>query len=93
MAHKEIARPNEKVSRAEKLAAIQATSDDDLLKRVAAGNRLAMQVLFERHHARVYRFVLRLVGEVAVAEDLTSEVFLSVWRQAGWFEGRSAVST
>ena len=28
-----------------------------------------------------------------MAEDLISEVFLDVWRQAGRFEGRSAVST
>ncbi len=52
-----------------------------------------MQVLFARHHVRVYRFVLRLVRNESVAEDLISEVFLDVWRQAGRFEGRSAVST
>ena len=52
-----------------------------------------MQVLFARHHVRVYRFVLRLVGNPTTAEDLISEVFLDVWRQADRFEGRSAVST
>jgi len=52
-----------------------------------------MQVLFTRHQVRVYRFVLRLVRNEATAEDLISEVFLDVWRQAGKFEGRSAVST
>ena len=52
-----------------------------------------MQVLYARHHVRVYRFVLRLVRDEQVAEDLISEVFLDVWRQAGRFEGRSAVST
>lgn len=52
-----------------------------------------MQVLFARHHVRMYRFVLRLVRNEATAEDLISEVFLDVWRQAGKFEGRSAVST
>ena len=52
-----------------------------------------MQVLFARHHVRVYRFVLRLVRNEASAEDLISEVFLDVWRQADRFEGRSAVST
>jgi RNA polymerase sigma-70 factor (ECF subfamily) len=52
-----------------------------------------MQVLFARHHLRVYRFVLRLVRDESVAEDLISEVFLDVWRQADRFEGRSAVST
>lgn len=52
-----------------------------------------MQVLFARHHVRVYRFLLRLVRSEATAEDLVSDVFLDVWRQADKFEGRSAVST
>src|SRR5437870_2448658 len=72
---------------------MQATSDEELIGRIASGDRLAMQVLFARHHVRVFRFVLRLVRDATVAEDLISEVFLDVWRQAGRFEGRSAVST
>lgn len=52
-----------------------------------------MQVLFARHHVRVFRFVVRLVKNESTAEDLISDVFLDVWRQAGRFEGRSAVST
>ena len=72
---------------------MQTTTDEVLIARIAGGDRLAMQVLFARHHVRVYRFVLRLVRNEATAEDLISEVFLDVWRQAGKFEGRSAVST
>jgi RNA polymerase sigma-70 factor, ECF subfamily len=72
---------------------MQSTSDDVLIGRIATGDRLAMQVLFARHHVRIYRFVLRLVRDESVAEDLISEVFLDVWRQAGRFEGRSQVST
>jgi RNA polymerase sigma-70 factor, ECF subfamily len=75
------------------LSANLAASDEVLIGRIAQGDRLAMQVLFARHQVRVYRFVLRLVGNQAVAEDLISEVFLDVWRQADRFEGRSAVST
>jgi RNA polymerase sigma-70 factor (ECF subfamily) len=72
---------------------MQTTSDEVLIARIAGGDRLAMQVLFARHHVRVFRFVLRLVRNEATAEDLISEVFLDVWRQAGRFEGRSAVTT
>src|SRR5215813_2434955 len=72
---------------------MQATSDEALIGRIASGDRLAMQVLFARHHVRIYRFVLRLVRDESTAEDLISEVFLDVWRQADRFEGRSAVST
>jgi RNA polymerase sigma-70 factor (ECF subfamily) len=75
------------------LSATQAASDESLIGRIAQGDRLAMQVLYGRHHVRVYRFALRLVRKEQVAEDLISEVFLDVWRQAGKFEGRSAVST
>src|ERR1700730_3635918 len=72
---------------------MQATADEVLIGRIARGDRLAMQVLFARHHVRVYRFVLRLVRNPAVAEDLISDVFLDVWRQADRFEGRAAVTT
>jgi RNA polymerase sigma-70 factor, ECF subfamily len=36
---------------------------------------------------------LRFVGNEAVAEDLLSDVFLDVWRQADRFQARSSVST
>jgi len=75
------------------LSANPATTDEVLIGRIANGDRLAMQVLFARHHVRVYRFVLRLVRNESTAEDLISEVFLDVWRQANKFEGRSQVST
>jgi RNA polymerase sigma-70 factor, ECF subfamily len=72
---------------------MQATSDEALIGRIAAGDKLAMHLLFARHHVRVYRFVLRLVRDESLAEDLISDVFLDVWRQAGRFERRSSVGT
>jgi len=74
-------------------AAGEASSDEMLIARVAGGDRLAMQTLFARHRTPVYRWLLRLVGNETVAEDLFSDVFLDVWRQAGRFQARSAVST
>jgi len=73
--------------------AMQAPADELLIGRIARGDRLAMQVLFARHHVRIYRFVLRLLRDEMAAEDVIGEVFLDVWRQASRFEGRSAVST
>ena len=70
-----------------------ASSDATLVNRIAAGDKLAMQALFARHRTLVYRWLLRFVGNETNAEDLLSEVFLDVWRQAGRFEGRSSVST
>ena len=74
-------------------AAVETSSDDMLVARIGEGDRLAMQTLFARHRTPVYRWLLRFVGNETLAEDLVSDVFLDVWRQASRFEGRSSVST
>ncbi len=68
-------------------------SDDGLIKRIAAGDREAMRVLFNKHNAPVFRYLKRMVRNDALADDLINDVFLDVWQQAGRFEGRSSVST
>jgi RNA polymerase sigma-70 factor, ECF subfamily len=74
-------------------AARNSSSDEALIRQVAQRDQSAMRVLFARHRVAVYRWLLRLVHDEGVAEDLLSEVFLDVWRQAASFEGRSSVST
>ena len=69
------------------------TSDEALIQSIAAGDAQAMKILYARHNVRVFRFVLRFVGDTTTAEDLVSEVFLEVWRQAGKFQTRSRVTT
>jgi RNA polymerase sigma-70 factor, ECF subfamily len=75
------------------IIAAQATSDEMLLEGIATGGRTAMHILYCRHNVRVYRFILRIVRDTTMAEDLVSQVFLDVWRTARRFEGRSQVST
>jgi RNA polymerase sigma-70 factor (ECF subfamily) len=72
---------------------VQETSDEQLISLIADGDKRAMQVLYARHNVRVYRFILRLTGNPSLAEDLVSDVFLDVWRQADGFEAKSQVST
>ena len=74
-------------------AASERSSDEALVKRIARGDKLAMQSLFARHRTSIYRWLVRFVSDTTLAEDLLSEVFLDVWRQADRFEGRSSVST
>jgi RNA polymerase sigma-70 factor, ECF subfamily len=74
-------------------AASGNTSDSDLIKRIASGDRAAVRLLFMRHHARIYRFVVRQTGSENMADDIANEVFLEVWRKASNFEFRSQVST
>jgi len=68
-------------------------SDERLIGQIAGGDRLAMRALFARHQVKVYRFVLRIVNDAALAEDVVSETFFDVWQHAGRYEGRSSVST
>ena len=71
----------------------EPSTDEALMAGLAAGDRQAMKALYARHQLAVYRFVLRLVGNAATAEDIVSEVFLELWRHAASFEGRSRLST
>jgi RNA polymerase sigma-70 factor, ECF subfamily len=74
-------------------AGSETSPDDVLIRRIASGDQLAMRTLFCRHRVALYRWLLRLVRDEALAEDLLSDVFLDVWRQAASFEARSSVST
>lgn len=67
--------------------------DRELLRRLAKREQAAARLLFERHHGRVFRFVLRIVRNEAAADEIANEVFLEVWRQAATYEGRSAPMT
>ena len=74
-------------------AATETSSDEVLIRRIADGDQLAMRTLFARYRVAIYRWLLRLVSDEALAEDLLSDVFLDVWRKAASFEARSSVST
>jgi RNA polymerase sigma-70 factor, ECF subfamily len=74
-------------------AAHDSVSDETLIERIAQGDQLSMRTLFARHRVTLYHWLLRFVDDETLAEDLLSEVFLDVWRQAAFFEARSAVST
>jgi RNA polymerase sigma-70 factor (ECF subfamily) len=69
------------------------TTDEALIASIAQGDKRALQTLYGRHNVRVYRFALRFLNDEALAEDMVSEVFFDVWRQAERFEARSKVST
>src|SRR5882724_495564 len=74
-------------------AGSETSSDETLIGRIAGGDQLAMRTLFARHRIPLYRWLLRIVRDETLAEDLLSDVFLDVWRQAGSFRGDASVST
>ena len=51
-------------------------TDDGLLRRMSAGDEDAFTLLYRRKHPAIYRFVLHMAGNPAVAEDVTQEVFM-----------------
>jgi RNA polymerase sigma-70 factor (ECF subfamily) len=67
--------------------------DAALIEAVAGGDRGAMQVFYARHHARIYRFLLRLTDDASLADELVSDVFFAVWRGAASFAGKSEPAT
>jgi RNA polymerase sigma-70 factor, ECF subfamily len=72
---------------------VKDLQDESLIRSIAEGDKRAMHVLYARHNVKTYRFVLGLARDVSTAEDVVSEVFLDIWRQAANFDGRSQIST
>jgi RNA polymerase sigma-70 factor (ECF subfamily) len=56
-------------------------TDGDLWRRAVDGEPDAFGVLFERHARAVYNYLFRRTADWALAEDLTSVVFLEAWRR------------
>jgi RNA polymerase sigma-70 factor (ECF subfamily) len=68
-------------------------SDRALLELMANGDKNALKLLFLRHRERVNRYVLRLTDSEPLAEEVVNDVFLSAWRHAERFQGKSQVAT
>lgn len=58
-----------------------------------AGDARAFETLYALHKRRVYSLCLRMLSNVAEAEDLTQEAFLQLYRKISTFRGDSAFST
>jgi RNA polymerase sigma-70 factor, ECF subfamily len=84
-------------SAARSAGSVSATStnaiDDDVLTLAQAGDHGAFAQLYSLHKRRIYSLCLRMVGNVAEAEDLTQETFLQLHRKIATFRGDSAFST
>jgi RNA polymerase sigma-70 factor, ECF subfamily len=65
----------------------------DVLARAQAGDHQAFALVYSLHKRRIYSLCLRMVGNVAEAEDLTQEAFLQLHRKIATFRGDSAFST
>ena len=71
-----------------------SAADVELLRRVAAGDRGAIDDLYERFRRPAFALARRVLGDDVLAEDVLQEVFVAVWRAPAAFDGtRGSVSS
>ena len=57
-----------------------------LILRAQSGDTRAFDELLQSVQTRLFRYIFRLVGERGLAEDVTQEVFLIIYRKLRWLE-------
>src|SRR4051794_2369640 len=68
-------------------------SDDELLRRFAAGQTAALDELFRRYRLAAFRVAFRLLGNEADALDAVQEGFVKALTHLAGFQGRSSFKT
>jgi len=63
-----------------------APTNEDLLQRVARGDRAAFAALYDATASRVFGLVKRLLRDHAQSEEVTQEVFLEIWQTAARYD-------
>ena len=64
-----------------------------LLGRVPRGDRQAFAELYRQYHPRLYGYLLRLLANPVMVDEVLDDVMLVVWTDARKFRGTSAVSS
>ncbi|HEY7560850.1 MAG TPA: RNA polymerase sigma factor [Gaiellaceae bacterium] len=67
--------------------------DHLLLRRAQKGDERAFQTLVEMYEGPVFNYVLRMVGDRALAEDLSQEIFLRIYQGLPGFSLRCRFTT
>lgn len=66
---------------------------EDLVRRLKAGDERAFEELVATYRERVYRVAWRVVRDDETAEDVAQEAFIRVFRHVGRFQERSSLYT
>ena len=67
--------------------------DFDLLRNAQRGDERAFRIIVETYETPVFNYVLRMVGDRALAEDLTQEIFLRIYQGLAGFSLRCRFTT
>lgn len=68
-------------------------TDAELCRALKAGQRSALGILYDRYSSLVYRLALRILANPQEAEDLTQEIFLTLWRSNTYNPSRGSLSS
>ncbi|WP_414541612.1 sigma-70 family RNA polymerase sigma factor [Nostoc sp. CCY0012] len=66
-------------------------TDTEVFQVLRSGNLLALGIFYDRYGEVVYRVALRMLGNAQEAEDLTQEVFLTLWRSGKYDSKRGSM--
>ena len=66
---------------------------DDVIERARRGDREAFREIFDEHHVFIGKFLYSMIGDRALAEDLTQETFMQAYRGIKTFRGDAKLST
>jgi RNA polymerase sigma-70 factor (ECF subfamily) len=69
-----------------KREALRRLADEDLMTLVDRKDAGAFEVFYERHGGAAYSLAHRIVGDPGMAEDVTQEAFLSIWRSRARYD-------
>jgi RNA polymerase sigma-70 factor (ECF subfamily) len=61
-----------------------------LMQHIANGDASALHALHKKTSGLLYRLALKIVSNTTEAEEVVQDVFMSVWKNAGKFDGRKA---
>jgi len=70
-----------------------AATDEELLRRYAAGQASAFEQLYRRHELRVFRYLLRNLRNHALAEEALQETWFAVAREAARYQPTARFTT
>lgn len=73
--------------------AIAAADDDELVRRIVAGDRPAFELLMRRHNRRLYRLARTVLRDPAEAEDALQDSYLLAYQSLHQFRGEASVFT
>jgi RNA polymerase sigma factor (sigma-70 family) len=71
---------------AERTDVMRSHSDARLAARIAAGDDLALGVLYDQYSPLIFGLARKVTGSLSGAEDVTQDSFASLWEQIGRFD-------